>query len=147
MLLVVIIAQTRTGGIYPHPLKTSLYKVSCKTCGTLTWAITIWPMVTLLYTTIASMLSTTTPGLHRRRLLHQPPYVPVSISHIHLSNQTFRRRKMIYLTAQIRMPQLVPLESSPMNGLPRVLSPMGQPMKSSDSLRSSIYVNPIHRLR
>ena len=147
MLVVVIIAQTRTGGICPHPLKTSPYKVNCKTCSTLTWAITIWPMVTLRYTTIAIMLSTTTPGLHKRRLPHQPPYVLISISHIHLSNQTFRRRKLIYLTAQIRMPRLVPLEPSPMDGLPRALSPIGQPMKSSDSLRSSIYVSPIQRLR
>ena len=147
MLLVGTIAQTRIGSICPYPLKTSLYKVNCKTCGTLTWAITIWPMITLRYMSIVIMLSTSTLGLHRHMPPHQPPYVPISISHTHLSNQTFRRRKLIYLTAQIRMPRLVPLEPSPMNGLPRAVSPIGQPMKSSNSLRSSIYVSPIQRLR
>ena len=147
MLLVGIIGQTKPGSIFPHLLKTSVYKVNCKTCGTLRWAIMIWPMIALRYTSIAIMLSTTMPGLHRHRLPHQLPYVPTSISRIHLSNQTFCPRKLIYLTCRIRMPRLVPLEPSPMNCLPEALSPIGQPMKSSGSLQSSIYVSPIHRLR
>ena len=106
MLLVGITGQTRTGSICPHSLKMSLYKVNCRTCGTLTWALSIWPMMTLRYTSIAIMLSTTMSGLHRHRQPHRPLYAPTSIPYIHLSNQTFCRRKLLYLTAQIRMPWL-----------------------------------------
>ena len=71
MLLVVIIL-TKAGMICLHPSKTPLHKADNRTCGTLIWAITIWPTSPLRYVIIVIMLSTTMPillgmSLHRHR--------------------------------------------------------------------------------
>jgi hypothetical protein len=62
-MLLVIAGPSRTGRIFPHPSKTLLGKVNHRTYDTLTWAITMWPMITVRYTSIAIMPSTIVPGL------------------------------------------------------------------------------------
>ena len=119
-MLLLIIGQTRTGKICPHPSKISLPSVNHKTCGMLTWAITIWPIITLRDTSIATMLSTTMLELlwmspPRNRPPHQPPCVLASLYHTHLPNQTFRRRRLTYLKTQLGTLRLALLKPSLMN--------------------------------
>ena len=75
--LLVIIGQTKTGRICPHPSKTMLRKVNHRTFSTSTWE-----MITL-----AIMLSTTMLGLlwiSPHRPPHQPPCVLISPPHTHI---------------------------------------------------------------
>ena len=140
----VIICQTRTGRICHHPSKILLPMPDHKICSTL---LTMWPTITPRYTSIAIML--TMPALLRMSLhRHRPPYqlpcVPPSRLRAHISNQSFCRRRMSYLTAACGTPWL--LELSPMNGLRGALFPISRPMKSFGSSQSSTCVSPIHKL-
>ena len=85
-------------------------------------------------------------SLYRHRPPHQFPCVPTSLISIHIPDQTFRLRRSSYLTAQLRTLRPVLLRHSSVNGLPRVLSPVGWPMKYFGSLPSSTYTSPIHEL-
>ena len=147
-MLLVIICQTRTGMICPHPSKIPLPMADHKTCSTL---ITIWPTVTLRCMSIAITLSTTMPGLlrvslHRHRPPYQPPCVPPSRLCAHISNQSFCRRRMTYLTAASGTPRLFLLEHSPMNGLRGALSPISRLMKCFGSSQSYTCGSPIPKL-
>jgi hypothetical protein len=64
------------------------------------------------------------------------------IFRIQISNQTFRRGRLTYLTTQLSTPRLALLRATSMN----CLSPMGLPMKSFGSLQSSTCSSLIHKL-
>jgi hypothetical protein len=146
-MLLAIIGQTTTGLICPHPSITPPPKVNHKTCGTLTWAITIWLMITLsiviMLLTMQRLLSMSAPTY---RLPHLIPYVLTSLFRIHISNQTFRWRRLTYSTTQLGTLRLMLLEPSPTNVLTGALSPIGRPMRSFESSQCSTCASPIHEL-
>jgi hypothetical protein len=83
---------------------------------------------------------------HMDRLPHQPRCVLPSLSHIHIPNQTFHRRRLTYFTAQLGMLRLVLFEPSSMKELTKALSQLGWPMKSFGSSQSSTCASLIHKL-
>ena len=137
----------RIGSICPHPSKSLLHKLKHKTCDTVTWAITLWLMITPRFTgmSITVMLPTTWVSLPRHRLPHPPPYVLTSLFRIQISNQAIRRSRLTYSTTQLCKLLLALLKPFSMNGLNRALSPTGWPTKYYGSSRSSTCKNPIHK--
>src|SRR5260221_5534182 len=115
------------------------------------WAIMIWSMTTPCYTSTVIMPSTTILGLllefqPRHRPPHQSLCVLTSLFRIHVSDQTFCRRRLMDLTHQLRTLWLALLEPSPVKALTRTLFPMGWPPKLFGNSLCSTCTSPIHKL-
>ncbi len=77
--------------MYPNLSKTLLHKFNHETYSTLTWAITVWSVITLRHRGIVIILSATMPELFRMSppksmLPHRRLYVLISvIAYIYLT--------------------------------------------------------------
>jgi hypothetical protein len=142
----------REGRICPHLSKTLPLKLNHKSCSTLTWAITAWPIITLRHRGIVIILLATMPELFRTSLLkfllpHQRPCVLTSRYRTHISNHTIYhlQRRLTYLTTKFSRLQLALLQPCSMNCL-TTLPPMGGPLKSFGSSHLSTCTTLVHKL-
>lgn len=115
----------------PYLSKTLPLKVDHKSCKTLIWVITTWPMITLRHRGIATILSPTMPELFRMSLPkptspHRRLYVLTSHYRIYILNHTryHLQRTLSHLTTKFswRHWQLAPLQPSSMNYFTRSLA-------------------------